>query len=343
MSKLSSVDHIHQRALAAAGDYHNASVNLLDALSECDLHRIYFGFGYRSLFEYAVVELNLSEDVAYNYITVSRKCAELPQLRNSFSDRRMNISKARRLCAVIDEENFEYWLELALTVSKRTLEKLIAEECPQDPMAEQVVYIDGETVALDITFSEAIMLALRRAQEVLIQKRRRNVDLAEVIEVLVTEYLRRHDPLKRARRQQARGKLLNPLTQDRQKLVPGRVGWAEASSNVISEEDASSKDDYDDVEEAAEFHEWSDVPEPFDIRSALPPKERTKLPAEVRHLVMLNYEGQCAFIDEHGHRCSERHLLDVHHIVPLSEGGSNDLSNLELLCQAHHKLKHNRH
>lgn len=32
--------------------------------------------------------------------------------------------------------------------------------------------------------------------------------------------------------------------------------------------------------------------------------------------------------------------LQVHHRVPLSQGGSNDLSNLETLCEFHHSLKH---
>jgi 5-methylcytosine-specific restriction protein A len=34
------------------------------------------------------------------------------------------------------------------------------------------------------------------------------------------------------------------------------------------------------------------------------------------------------------------HSLTVHHIIPTSEGGSDDLSNLETLCSVCHKKKH---
>ncbi len=39
--------------------------------------------------------------------------------------------------------------------------------------------------------------------------------------------------------------------------------------------------------------------------------------------------------------CSEQGLtLDIHHIVPLSEGGNNELPNLQLLCPNCHRREH---
>ena len=39
----------------------------------------------------------------------------------------------------------------------------------------------------------------------------------------------------------------------------------------------------------------------------------------------------------HGHHGDCHGRLEVHHIVPLEHGGSNDLSNLVTLCRAHHE------
>ncbi len=35
--------------------------------------------------------------------------------------------------------------------------------------------------------------------------------------------------------------------------------------------------------------------------------------------------------------------LEVHHIIPLSDGGSNSLENLITLCKKCHIKRHNRH
>ena len=52
------------------------------------------------------------------------------------------------------------------------------------------------------------------------------------------------------------------------------------------------------------------------------------------------HNSQCTHIDENGRRCQERRFLHIHHIKPLSEGGTNDLDNLTLFCSGHHRVSH---
>lgn len=49
----------------------------------------------------------------------------------------------------------------------------------------------------------------------------------------------------------------------------------------------------------------------------------------------LRYYGYCS-------RCGASKFVQVHHIVPLSKGGSNKVSNLILLCRKCHLLEHNK-
>lgn len=60
----------------------------------------------------------------------------------------------------------------------------------------------------------------------------------------------------------------------------------------------------------------------------------------LKNQVMLKYQGQCAYKNKYGERCSKKTFLDVHHILPQSEGGTDDLGNLQLLCSGHHKMVH---
>jgi hypothetical protein len=64
-------------------------------------------------------------------------------------------------------------------------------------------------------------------------------------------------------------------------------------------------------------------------------EDERALPVSVRNEV-LNRDGwQCAFPG-----CTLRKMLDVHHIVFRSRGGSDDADNLICLCRTHHGLVH---
>ena len=49
--------------------------------------------------------------------------------------------------------------------------------------------------------------------------------------------------------------------------------------------------------------------------------------------------GQCTFVDVEGHRCGERHYLEVEHKQPHALRGPPTIDNCELLCRAHNALR----
>jgi hypothetical protein len=69
------------------------------------------------------------------------------------------------------------------------------------------------------------------------------------------------------------------------------------------------------------------------------PRRKT-IKAATHHAVILRTGGRCAFVNQRGERCNEDRFLHLHHIVPLSQGGSDDPSNLTCLCSGHHALVH---
>lgn len=72
------------------------------------------------------------------------------------------------------------------------------------------------------------------------------------------------------------------------------------------------------------------------------PKKQKYPSAEQIHEVVLRDEGRCTEVDDSGTRCNDDRWLQVHHIVPLSEGGTNEPSNLRMLCAAHHAMLHKK-
>ncbi|HEY5959622.1 MAG TPA: HNH endonuclease signature motif containing protein, partial [Polyangiaceae bacterium] len=66
------------------------------------------------------------------------------------------------------------------------------------------------------------------------------------------------------------------------------------------------------------------------------------VPAPVRRAVWGLDGGQCSFVDDEGHRCTERRFLEIDHVNPFAHGGESTLANCRLLCRAHNLHHANR-
>ncbi len=66
----------------------------------------------------------------------------------------------------------------------------------------------------------------------------------------------------------------------------------------------------------------------------------TKLTITLKRKLHQVHNSQCTFKDADGIRCTERRHLDIHHIIPRSQGGTNIEQNLTLLCSGHHRAHH---
>jgi hypothetical protein len=76
--------------------------------------------------------------------------------------------------------------------------------------------------------------------------------------------------------------------------------------------------------------------EPILTRDATPVtvgKRTRTIPPALRRAVLHRDGGRCSVAG-----CTSRHRLEVHHIVPFSQGGSNDPDNLTTLCWFHHHV-----
>ncbi len=194
-------DQIHQRALDAAGRYRKAEAELIEILQQAEQHRIFLSKGHSSLFLYVVRELGLSESVAYNLISVSRKAREVPELKTEIAKGAITLSNARKIVPILNSQNKSEWLKKASELSQRQLEKEIVKVRPEAATCERASYVTPTHVTLELGLFENDMKRLRRVQDLLSSSRKRPVSLEETIIALTDEHLNRHDPLERAKRQ----------------------------------------------------------------------------------------------------------------------------------------------
>ncbi|HEX4926196.1 MAG TPA: hypothetical protein VFV50_19030, partial [Bdellovibrionales bacterium] len=133
----SRIDRIHEEALGAAREYRRAETKLLRVLQDVDICRAYLHLGAKSLFEYCTTLLGLSESVAYNFITVSRKAREVPKLQDEIESGRLSVSMARKIAPVLTPENQEHWIERAKTQTQKELEREVAKVSPAKAKRER--------------------------------------------------------------------------------------------------------------------------------------------------------------------------------------------------------------
>jgi hypothetical protein len=69
--------------------------------------------------------------------------------------------------------------------------------------------------------------------------------------------------------------------------------------------------------------------------TGLRPKVSRHVPNVVKRAVWWRDRGQCAFVAETGHRCTQRAFLEIHHIRPYALHGSSTVENLSLRCRRH--------
>ena len=362
---------IDQKALQISKEFRKYEVELLEIISKVDQYKVFRKMGYPSLFQYVVSRLKLSEAQAYAFITVARKSKEVPQLKESIQSGQLTVSKAKRITSVINSKNQDHWLKLAQTATQKKVEREVSLANPKAAIIEKMNYTNPlmdskETVQvkrvvprvkLEVGLSEKLMLKIRRVQDLISQKQKSVATLEETLESVMNEYISRHDPVEKAKRQKIKGKLqIIEKTSKMSAATPTPTPTPTPTSTSTSTDEASiilkENGVHSEQIQKQDFH----LPTTNKALTKCKSKKiknvaqksrpegmkRGALPAKLKHQVYLQSNGQCSAKERNGARCKAKRFLEVHHIHPVSEGGRDTLDNLTLLCAGHHKLVHEK-
>ncbi|MBT4760923.1 MAG: HNH endonuclease [Bdellovibrionaceae bacterium] len=342
---------INQNAIHAVGVLKNAEYDLIKILQEVDHKKVYAYYGFRSLFQYAVSTLQLSESQAYSYIGVSRKARQCRVMDLALKNKEISVSKLKQVMAHIDPSNEEEWVERVKKMSKRELEKLVAKADPCTRVSEHARYVAENLIKMQLPMTEGRFKKFQRVSEILSQKTNDVLKMQDIIEILCDDYIERNDPVVKAKRilekkskkvlKAKAGVVLKSETkEDLKKTVPPK--------NVFESPRGSQKEEISPREQK----KYKKINSPVKSstsggsftseRSFRPVKtlKRVFLPAHLKHEVYLRDHGTCQHHDLDGKPCHERSWLDIHHMQSVSQGGTNQLSNMVLLCRGHHISEH---
>jgi 5-methylcytosine-specific restriction endonuclease McrA len=160
---------------------------------------------------------------------------------------------------------------------------------------------------IQFTVNPEFMKRLAQVKSMLSTRYLTGINLETIFDILMNEYLDRHDPEKRIARRNARK--IHNRKQNKQLNTKQSISTPNRTSN-------------------------RDTIKPRKIA------ERSRhIPQAVRDEVFERDGGRCSFIGSDGKRCGSRWDLEIDHIIPYAKGGDNSADNLRLLCAAHNKLE----
>jgi 5-methylcytosine-specific restriction endonuclease McrA len=278
---------------------------------EVDSRRLYLGQGCSSLFTFCTEVFHLGEHAAYNRIEAARASRRFPIVLDLLADGSITLTNVRLVAPHLTQENHRAILKAARHKSKRDIEHLVAALRPQPPVASTVRKLPVPSVPVSSLpnaspeiASPAQMPRHSSSRPVAI------VPLApEIYRIQFTMSREMHDRLR-----QAQDSLRDIVPNGDPAVILDRA------LKVLLKELEKNK-------HAATYRPRR--------TEACTPRSR-RVPARIRREVWKRDGGQCAFVGPNG-RCTERGLLEYHHVQPYAAGGLTTTDNLQLRCRSHNR------
>jgi len=277
----------------------------------------------------------MAEAVAEHRIRAARLINRLPWVSGKIESGKLSITHLELAlgCAFrekLGNEDLSLLLESLCGISTEAAKREIATRYPQTaPMVKDRVR------ELTAELSEVRFVApnelLEKLDEIrgLLAHAHPHLSMADLIDVLVTDYRERHHPLEKARR-----------AQERKEKKAEKMQASQGAPNAIDVAGITDVPDVTDISEKeqslSEVTETVAVPRP---RIGIDLKVEGRVPsAEILYAIIRRDGYQCRCDDpKTGKRCPSRFALQVDHIKAWHLGGETKLSNLRYLCRSHHR------
>jgi hypothetical protein len=272
--------------------------------------RAFVEFGYASVYDYAQARFGFGGRKTRYLVSLGRKIERLPKIREALVNGKIGWCKASRIASVAAPENEVMWLDSALSLSVKQLERRIKDGT--DTLAS----------TLHLPLTEDLRILWENALE--IYRRRAGAELSpvEAFELMLAEV---HAEW---------GHYGTDLSEDTEETEDSDTSEPEPEPEPQpqpSEEKTLDAPVFPWVEgiDSEQATLWEDE------RAAESAFAKNSDYNDVRHHVLERDGWKCTYPG-----CGARAQLHVHHIRFRSRGGGDTAWNLTVVCAFHHRLIH---
>jgi hypothetical protein len=287
-------------------------------INEVERRQLFAQLKYDSIFKYISKHLGYGEKAAYERMHASRLLGKMPELAEKMEEGTLNltqivqvqscINKEARAGNKVDQAQTAKIFEKIESLSGEKTLKTLAIEFKQPIQKHEVIrHQRDNTVRAEITFTDEEMDELKHVKD-LLSHALPNPTWAELIIYLAKKQIKAIE-----------GKAVEKMKESIEHTKPesGLVGTDAKESN--SQEPAK-------------------MMQRFGVT-----KEREAIKITIRRQLMEKAGKCCEYVNNNGQRCDGIYQLQVDHKIPVALGGSNNISNLRVLCRTHNLLEAKRY
>jgi hypothetical protein len=339
----------------------DTTLEILMHLNEVERRKLHLAHGYSSMFVYCTSGLGYSEPAAFRRISTARCIARFPEIYALLEANEVNLSTIASVSRVLTAANKDTLLSRIRGRSRREAEAIVAEYEPQAKRRETVRPV---VVRVPVTLG-SLELSSRADANPAASAGQRTDDTAVKKDATSPwagragsfveqpcekdDYFRREGNSDPTTSTEKRVQFQFTTTEAFQRKVEKvrALAWHRLPANASLEQVFELV-----LEEFIEKHDPRARRERREKRTQAKVHcnlGTPKLTATPRHVtavikddVHVRDNAQCTFVGAGGRRCGATHGLQIDHVTPRACYGTNDASNLRLLCARHNRLEAER-
>lgn len=264
-----------------------------------------------SMWEFCVERLGMSHGETSRRLNAARLVRRFPTLLGRIERGEIHLSSLKILGKYLNESNVEMLLDEATRKSKLEVQEIVARHFPRPPVPERVTEVPGTPV-------QGSLDAVPDSHD----------EPASLVAPPVPKLTARIEPLS--------------ATTYRVEMTMSKDGWDTLvhakqlmghrvpDGNTVAVVEAALKV----LVAKLEKERLGKTSRP---QSKMRPSKPGHIAQETRREVFARDGEQCTFVDARGRRCQCKTRLELDHIIPRAQGGSDEASNLRVACRAHNR------
>jgi hypothetical protein len=298
-----------------------------EALREAERLRVWRHYGYGSLLEYLEMEAGYTPREALERLRVARAIVDLPAIADAMAQGELSFSAGRELTRVATADTEQQWLEAAADKNVRDVEDMVSGrkrgDRPTDPAdpklrtrPQRFDDIDDETRAM-----------VRQARQILERELGERMSDRQLLRAFARTVI---DGARAPDRTHA------PYQMATMTCEQCKRGWQDGAGITVEMSPAAVETALCDAQHIGSVDAGSSTSGPLDAGApTAATRAKSDIPPALRRKIRARDHGKCRVP-----WCRSARNIDLHHIVPRSEGGEHTLENILLLCESHHLAHH---